>query len=75
MLRLESSLLGEFLGRNMIKAVIDKLVDLDVSNLVPRPLLEIRRHLCHLFGILQVEIEWDEAILDYYHREIFELEL
>lgn len=35
MLRLESSPLREFLGSKIIKAVIDKLIDLDVRNIIP----------------------------------------
>lgn len=75
MLRLESSAIGEFIGSTMLLAIVDRLVDLDVSLYIFVRYF-IREKISELvFGFLKVEIAWDDILHEDFSKGIFEMEL
>ena len=80
MLRLESGAMGELVGSMILCAVVDRLIDLDVSCLklpCKTPCkTELRLLTLNLLMYFwQVEIEWEDILQDDFSKGIFEMEL
>ncbi|KAF9622951.1 hypothetical protein IFM89_035666 [Coptis chinensis] len=69
MLRLESGVFGTYLGKEILRAVIYRLVELDVS------MIDFPVNSFFYIYIDQVEIEWEYILLDDPGRDIFNMEL